>query len=45
MDEEKAVDAVSLNFSKALDAVSHSTVLEKLAAHDLDGCTLSWVNN
>jgi len=40
MDERKAADVVYLYFSKAFETVSHSTLLEKLAAHDLDGCTL-----
>ncbi|PKU35903.1 rna-directed dna polymerase from mobile element jockey-like [Limosa lapponica baueri] len=31
--------------SKAFDTVSHSIVLEKLAAHGLDGSTLLWVKN
>ncbi|KAK4816294.1 hypothetical protein QYF61_014592 [Mycteria americana] len=42
VDEEKAVDVVYLDFSKAFDTVSHSILLEKLAAHGLDGCTLRW---
>ncbi|KAK4811538.1 hypothetical protein QYF61_011687 [Mycteria americana] len=29
----------------AFDTVSHSILLEKLAAHGLDGCTLRWVKN
>ncbi|KAK4832451.1 hypothetical protein QYF61_023175 [Mycteria americana] len=45
VDEGKAVDVVYLDFSKAFDTVSHSIVLEKLAAHGLDGCTLRWVKN
>lgn len=45
VDEGKAVDVVYLDFSKAFDAVSHSILLEKLAAHGLDGCTLCWVKN
>ncbi|KAK4829914.1 hypothetical protein QYF61_007637 [Mycteria americana] len=43
--EGKAVDVVYLDFSKAFDMVSHSILLEKLAAHGLDGCTLRWVKN
>ncbi|KAK4811615.1 hypothetical protein QYF61_017006 [Mycteria americana] len=43
--EGKAVDVVYLDFSKAFETVSHSILLEKLAAHGLDGCTLRWVKN
>ncbi|KAK4816200.1 hypothetical protein QYF61_012665 [Mycteria americana] len=45
VDEGEAVDVVYLDFSKAFDMVSHSILLEKLAAHGLDGCTLRWVKN
>ena len=45
LDEEKAVDAVYLDFSKAFDTVSHSILLEKLASHGLDKCALCWVKN
>jgi len=45
MDEEKAVDVVYLDFSKAFDTVSHSILLQELAAHGLDGCILHWVKN
>ncbi|NXR34062.1 RTJK polymerase, partial [Zosterops hypoxanthus] len=34
-----------LDFSKAFDTVSHSTVLDKLAAWGLDRSTLCWVRN
>ncbi|PKU44709.1 rna-directed dna polymerase from mobile element jockey-like [Limosa lapponica baueri] len=34
-----------LDFSKAFDTVSHSLLLEKLAAHGLEGSTLCWVKN
>ncbi|KAK4818854.1 hypothetical protein QYF61_020073 [Mycteria americana] len=45
VDEGKAVDVVYLDIGKAFDTVSHSILLEKLAAHGLDGCTLCWVKN
>ncbi|KAK4831532.1 LOW QUALITY PROTEIN: hypothetical protein QYF61_018134, partial [Mycteria americana] len=45
VDEGKAVHVVYLDFSKAFDTVSHSILLEKLAAHGLDGRTLCWVKN
>ncbi|TRZ08455.1 hypothetical protein HGM15179_018648 [Zosterops borbonicus] len=41
----KAVDVVYLDFSKAFDTVSLSILLENLAAHSLDRCTLYWVKN
>ena len=43
VDEGKAVDVVYLDFSKAFDTISHSILLEKLAAHGLDRCTLRWL--
>ncbi|KAK4824253.1 LOW QUALITY PROTEIN: hypothetical protein QYF61_012519 [Mycteria americana] len=45
VDEGKAVDVVYLDFNKAFDTISHSILLEKLAAHGLDGHTLCWVKN
>ncbi|KAJ7408112.1 RNA-directed DNA polymerase from mobile element jockey-like protein [Willisornis vidua] len=45
MDEGKVVDVVYLDFSKAFDTVSHNNLLEKLAAHGLDRCTLCWVRS
>ncbi|PKU48030.1 rna-directed dna polymerase from mobile element jockey-like [Limosa lapponica baueri] len=42
-DEGKALDVVYLDFSKAFDSVSHSILLEKLAAHGSDRSTLHWV--
>ena len=38
--EGKAVNVVYLDFSKAFDTVPHNILVEKLAAHGLDGCTL-----
>ncbi|KAK4829269.1 LOW QUALITY PROTEIN: hypothetical protein QYF61_002661 [Mycteria americana] len=38
------VNVVYLDISKSFDTISHSILLEKLAAHGLDGCTLHWVN-
>ncbi|RMB96791.1 hypothetical protein DUI87_26857 [Hirundo rustica rustica] len=45
VDTGKAVDVVYLDFSKAFDTISHSTLLEKLAARGLDRSTLCWVWN
>jgi len=45
VDEGKAVDVIYLDFSKAFDTVPHGILLEKLAAHGLDGCSLRWIKN
>jgi len=45
VDEGKAVDVVYLDFSKSFDTVPRSVLLQKLAAHGLDGCTLHWIKN
>jgi len=45
VDEGKAVDVIYLDFSKAIDTVPHSTLLEKLAAHGLDGNNLCCTKN
>ncbi|RMC15662.1 hypothetical protein DUI87_07864 [Hirundo rustica rustica] len=45
VDAGRAVDVVYLDFSKAFDTVSHSTLLDKLAARGLDRSTLCWVRN
>jgi len=45
VDEGKAVDVIYLDLSKGFDTVPHSILLEKLAAHGLDGCTLCWIKN
>jgi len=43
VDEGKAIDVVYQDFSKAFNSVSHSILLEKLAAQGLDRYTLCWV--
>jgi len=45
VDKGKAVDVIHVDFSKAFDTVPHSILLEKLAAHGLDGCALHWIKN
>ncbi|RMC14886.1 hypothetical protein DUI87_07063 [Hirundo rustica rustica] len=45
VDAGKAVDVVYLDFSKAFDTVSHSILLDKLAARGLDRSALRWVRN
>jgi len=40
VDEGEAMDVVHLNISKAFETVSHSIILEMLAAHGLDRSTL-----
>ncbi|PKU38337.1 rna-directed dna polymerase from mobile element jockey-like [Limosa lapponica baueri] len=45
LDARKAVDVVYLNFGKAFDTVPHSVLLEKLANHGIDKCTLHWIKN
>ena len=45
VDEGKAVDVVYLDFSKAFDTVPYDILVEKLAAHGLDGHMLRWVKH
>ena len=44
VDEEKPVDVIYLDISKAFDT-SHCTLLEKQAARGFDGLTLCWIKN
>jgi len=44
-DEGKAVEIVYIDISKPFDTVSHSIVLEGLAAHGLDKYPLCWLND
>ena len=39
VDGGKALDVIYQELSKTFDSVSHSILLEKLAAHGLDRCT------
>ncbi|GAB0182424.1 hypothetical protein GRJ2_000707700 [Grus japonensis] len=43
--EARLVSQNVKDFSKVFDTISHSILLEKLAAHGLDGHTLRWVKN
>uniref|UniRef100_A0A493TU35 Reverse transcriptase domain-containing protein n=1 Tax=Anas platyrhynchos platyrhynchos TaxID=8840 RepID=A0A493TU35_ANAPP len=45
VDVRKAVDVVYLDFSKAIDTISHSILLKKLSVLALDWCTFHWVRN
>jgi len=45
VDEGRAVDVVYLDFRKAFDIISHSILLEKVAAYGFDGHILCWVKN
>jgi len=45
VDEGEAVVVDYPDFRKAFDTVFHSILLEKLAAHGFNGCTLCWVKN
>ena len=45
VDEGKAVNVVCLDFSKAFNTVPQNVLVEKLAAHGLDGRMLCWVKH
>jgi len=45
VDEGKSADIIYLDFSKALDTVPYSILLEKQAAHGLHGCAFCWIKN
>ena len=45
MDGGKAVDVVLLGFSKALDTVPPSILLDKLSSCERSGFTVRWVKN
>lgn len=40
VDDRRAVDAIYINFTKILIAISHDTVTYKLMKNDLDMCIL-----
>ena len=42
---EVRLSVVSLDFSKAFDTIPHNILMEKLAAHGLDGCMLCWLKH
>ncbi|CAM5145932.1 unnamed protein product [Eretmochelys imbricata] len=45
VDEEKAVDVLFLDFSKAFDTVSHSILASKLKKYGLDEWTIRWIES
>ncbi|CAM5076950.1 unnamed protein product [Eretmochelys imbricata] len=45
LDEGKAVDVLFLDFSKALDMVSHSILASKLKKYGLDEWTIRWIES
>uniref|UniRef100_A0A8B9Q3X1 Reverse transcriptase domain-containing protein n=1 Tax=Apteryx owenii TaxID=8824 RepID=A0A8B9Q3X1_APTOW len=45
VDEGRAVDVVSLDFSKAFDTVSHNILIDKLRKCGLDEWTVRWIEN
>jgi len=45
VDEERAVDVVYLDFSKAFDTVSHNILLAKLRKCGLDEWSVRWIEN
>ena len=45
VDEGRMVDIVYLAFSKAVDTVSHNTLVEKLMKHGLDKQAVRWTEN
>jgi len=45
VDEGQTVDVIYPDFSKAFDTAPPSILLETLATHGLDGCTLCWIKN
>uniref|UniRef100_A0A8B9PGQ4 Reverse transcriptase domain-containing protein n=1 Tax=Apteryx owenii TaxID=8824 RepID=A0A8B9PGQ4_APTOW len=45
VDEGRAVDVVSLDFSKAFDTVSHNILMDKLRKCGLDEWTVRWIEN
>jgi len=45
VDEKKAVDVFFQCFSKAIDAVPHSILLDKLPSRGMNGFMVRWVKN
>ena len=45
LDDGKQTDAVSLDFSKAFDKVSHRHLFIKLSYYGIRGSTLSWIQD
>ena len=45
MDNNNAVDLVSLDFSKTFDKVPHERLMAKVNAHSIQGDALRWIRN
>ena len=45
VDEGTVVDVVYLNFSKAIDTVSHNILMDELMKHRLKKWTVRWIEN
>ncbi|GAB0189216.1 mitochondrial enolase superfamily member 1 [Grus japonensis] len=45
VDEDRAMDVIYLDFSKALDTVSHNILISKFRKCGLDECTVRWIEN
>jgi len=45
VDSGYPVDVIYLDFQKAFDKVPHKRLIQKLAAHGIDGSVIRWIEN